>query len=164
MTEISRTALFGKLNNVAYKGIESATVFCKMRGNAYVELVHWLHQILQLQDSDLHRIIKRFELNPAHLARDFTDSLDRLPAGATSISDLSAHVEQAVEQGWLYASLMYGSNQVRTVLSKLPISATIFMLFRDSSKRSIPIPYWTSSVPLFPAHRKTICLLMTAVR
>jgi type VI secretion system protein VasG len=114
MTEISRTALFGKLNNLAYKGIESATVFCKMRGNPYVELVHWLHQILQLQDSDLHQIIKRFELNPSHLARDFTDALDRLPAGATSISDFSAHVEQTVEQGWLYASLMFGSNQVRT--------------------------------------------------
>ncbi len=114
MTEISRTALFGKLNNLAYKGIESATVFCKMRGNSYVELVHWLHQILQLQDSDLHRIIKKFELNPSHLARDFTDALDRLPAGATSITDLSSHVEQAVEQGWLYASLKYGSSQVRT--------------------------------------------------
>ncbi len=114
MTDISRTALFGKLNNLAYKGIESATVFCKMRGNPYVELVHWIHQMLQSQDSDLHRIIKRFELNPSHLARDFTDSLDRLPAGSTSISDFSAHVEQTVEQGWLYASLMYGSNQVRT--------------------------------------------------
>ena len=114
MTEISRTALFGKLNNLAYKGIESATVFCKMRGNPYVELVHWLHQILQLQDSDLLRIIKKFEINPSHLARDFTEALDRLPAGSTSISDLSAHVEQAVEQGWLYASLKYGSSQVRT--------------------------------------------------
>ena len=58
MTEISRTALFGKLNKVAYKAIEGATVFCKMRGNPYVELVHWINQILQLQDSDLHRIIK----------------------------------------------------------------------------------------------------------
>jgi type VI secretion system protein VasG len=114
MTAISRTALFGKLNNVAYKGIESATVFCKMRGNPYVEIVHWLHQLLQLQDSDLHRIIKKFELNPSHLARDFTEALDRLPAGATSISDLSSHVQEAVEQGWLYASLMYGSNQVRS--------------------------------------------------
>ncbi|SMG66255.1 ATP-dependent Clp protease, ATP-binding subunit ClpB, partial [methanotrophic bacterial endosymbiont of Bathymodiolus sp.] len=114
MTEISRTALFGKLNNMAYKGVESATVFCKMRGNPYVELVHWMHQILQSQDSDLHRIIKRFELNPSLLARDFTDSLDRLPAGSTAISDFSAHVEQTVEQGWLYASLKYGSNQVRT--------------------------------------------------
>ncbi|MDD5268007.1 MAG: type VI secretion system ATPase TssH [Methylococcales bacterium] len=114
MTAISRTALFGKLNNLAYKGIESATVFCKMRGNPYVELIHWLHQILQLQDSDLHRIIKKFELNPSHLARDFIEALDRLPAGSTSISDLSSHVQEAVEQGWLYASLMYSSNQVRT--------------------------------------------------
>ena len=63
MTEISRTALFGKLNPVAYKAIEGATVFCKLRGNPYVELVHWLHQILQAQDSDMHRIIRHFELD-----------------------------------------------------------------------------------------------------
>ena len=43
MAEINRTALFGKLNSLAYKSVESATVFCKMRGNPYVELVHWLH-------------------------------------------------------------------------------------------------------------------------
>ena len=55
MTEISRTALFGKLNPVAYRAIESATVFCKLRGNPYVELVHWLHQILQAQDSEIGR-------------------------------------------------------------------------------------------------------------
>ena len=55
MSEINRVALFGKLNEIAYKGIESATVFCKMRGNPYVELVHWVNQILQLPDSDLHR-------------------------------------------------------------------------------------------------------------
>ncbi|MGZ8215603.1 MAG: AAA family ATPase, partial [Methylosarcina sp.] len=114
MTAISRTALFGKLNNLAYKGLDSATVFCKMRGNPYVEMAHWLHQILQLQDSDLHRIIRKFELNPSHLARDFTEALDRLPAGSTSISDLSSHIQEAIEQGWLYASLMYNSNQVRT--------------------------------------------------
>ena len=52
MGEISRAALFGKLNSVAYKAIEAATVFCKLRGNPYVELAHWFHQLLQLQDSD----------------------------------------------------------------------------------------------------------------
>jgi type VI secretion system protein VasG len=114
MTEISRTALFGKLNNLAYKGIESATVFCKMRSNPYVELVHWLHQILQLPDSDVHRIIKRFELNPSRLANDFVQLLDRLPAGASSLSDFSIDVEESVEKSWLYASLKYASNQVRS--------------------------------------------------
>ena len=40
MAEISRNALFGKLNPVTYHAIESANVFCKLRGNPYVELVH----------------------------------------------------------------------------------------------------------------------------
>jgi type VI secretion system protein VasG len=114
MTEISRVALFGKLNTVCYKGIEGATVFCKMRGNPYVELVHWLHQILQLQDSDLHKIIRQFNLDPSRLAKDFTDALDRLPRGSTSISDLSAHIEDAVERGWVFGTLMFGESQVRS--------------------------------------------------
>jgi len=114
MTEISRTALFGKLNSLGYRAIESATVFCKMRGNPYVELVHWLHQILQYQDSDLHRIIRDFDLDVSRLAQDFTDALDRLPRGSRSISDLSSDVEEAVERGWVYGTLMFGETQVRT--------------------------------------------------
>src|SRR6266850_534744 len=114
MSDISRSALFGKLNSLAYKAIESATVFCKLRGNPYVELVHWLHQIVQGPDSDVHRIIRRFELDSSRLAKDITDTLDRLPRGATSISDLSTHVESAVERGWVYATLMFGDSQVRT--------------------------------------------------
>ena len=114
MAEISRSAMFGKLNSIGYKSIESATVFCKMRGNPYVELIHWFHQILQLQDSDLHRIIRHFQLDPARLAADMTAALDKLPRGATSISDLSSHLEEAVERGWVYGSLMFKESQVRT--------------------------------------------------
>jgi type VI secretion system protein VasG len=61
MADISRTALFGKLNSLAFKSVESATVFCKMRGNPYVELVHWLNMVLQLQNSDLHRIVNHYD-------------------------------------------------------------------------------------------------------
>ncbi len=114
MADISRVALFGKLNSLGYKAIESATVFCKLRGNPYVELVHWLHQILQLPDSDLHRSIQYFNLNPSRVAKDFTEALDRLPRGATSISDLSSHVDAAVKEGWVYATLMFKDAQVRT--------------------------------------------------
>jgi type VI secretion system protein VasG len=114
MTEISRSALFGKLNSLAYKAIEGATVFCKLRGNPYVELVHWIQQILQTPDSDMHRIIRHFEVDGSRLAKDITEALDRLPRGATSISDLSMHVENAVERGWVYSTLMFGDVRVRT--------------------------------------------------
>jgi type VI secretion system protein VasG len=53
MAEIKRSTLFGKLNPLGYKSIEAATIFCKLRGNPYVETVHWFHQLLQQQDSPL---------------------------------------------------------------------------------------------------------------
>src|SRR5918993_2915064 len=114
MSEINRSALFGKLNSLAYKAIEGATVLCKLRGNPYVELVHWIQQILNSPDSDMHRIIRHFEVDSSRLAKDLTEALDRLPRGATSISDFSTHVENAVERAWVYSTLMFGDSRVRT--------------------------------------------------
>jgi type VI secretion system protein VasG len=114
MSEISRTALFGKLNPMLYKAIEGATVFCKLRGNPYVELVHWMHQILSTNDSDIHRIIRHFDVDASKLAADLTKALDRLPRGATAISDLSEHIENAVERAWVYGTLKYNDSQVRS--------------------------------------------------
>ena len=114
MTEISRVALFGKLNPITYRAIESATTFCKLRGNPYVELVHWIRQILEGQDSDLHHLVRHFELEPSRLAADITQALDKLPRGATAISDFSPHIEEALERGWVFATLMFGEAQVRS--------------------------------------------------
>ena len=132
MAEIKRSILFGKLNPIAYKAVESATIFCKMRGNPYVELVHWLNQIFQLADSDLHKIIKHFGLNTSRLATDLTTALDKLPRGATSISDFSPHLEEAVERGWVFGSLLFGENRVRTghvvvALLKTPSLRNVFL-------------------------------------
>ena len=114
MSDISRAALFGKLNSLGYKAVEGATVFCKLRGNPYVELVHWLHQVLQLQISDVHCIVRALDLDAARLARDLTVALDRLPRGATAISDLSPHLIDAVERAWVWATLKYQASQIRS--------------------------------------------------
>ncbi len=114
MAEIKRSILFGKLNTVGYKAMEGATVFCKLRGNPYVELVHWLHQVFQSPDSDVHRIVKHFGLDASRVAGDLIATLDKLPRGATAISDFSPHLEEGVERAWLYASLLYGDSKVRT--------------------------------------------------
>jgi type VI secretion system protein VasG len=114
MAEIKRTTLFGKLNPIGYKSIEGATVFCKLRGNPYVETLHWLHQVLQQPDSDLHRIFRHFQLDGSRLAADLVAALDKLPRGATSISDFSPDIPVAIERGWAYATLLFGEFQVRT--------------------------------------------------
>jgi type VI secretion system protein VasG len=114
MTEISRVALFGKLNKVGYQAVEGATVFCKMRGNPYVEVIHWLAQLVQVDNSDVQKIIQHYDIDPGKLSADMTRALDALPRGASSISDLSSHLQDSMERAWVYGSLLYNSNQVRT--------------------------------------------------
>ena len=114
MTEINRSNLFGKLNSQLFRAAEAATVFCKLRGNPYVELVHWTHQVLQDQDSDLLRILKHYGLDVSRIQADVTAELDRLPRGATSIADFSEHIDHAIERSWLYATLLYGDSVIRS--------------------------------------------------
>ena len=114
MTEISRANLFGKLNEVGYRSIESATKLCKLRGNPYVELVHWLDQICNQQDSDIHHILRHFDVDLSHLSRDLTNNLEMLRGGASSISDFSEDISSGVERGWVYSTLLFKDSTVRT--------------------------------------------------
>ncbi len=114
MTEISRASLFGRLDAAALTSIESATGFARMRGNPYVELVHWIHLLLQDPQGDIAAIRQSFGLDEARLARDVVGTLDLLPRGASAISDFAPQVEEAIEKGWLYASLQFGAAKVRT--------------------------------------------------
>ncbi|WP_408909181.1 type VI secretion system ATPase TssH [Xenorhabdus szentirmaii] len=97
-----------------FTSLESATTFCKLRGNPYVELVHWLHQLMQQQNSDLQHIIRYFALDESILAKDIVTALDRLPRGASAISDLSEHIDNSVERGWTYCSLKFGAEKIRS--------------------------------------------------
>src|SRR5688572_12959198 len=114
MGNISRVALFGKLNSLAYKAAEGAAVFTKLRGNSYIEIAHWIHQMLQLQNSDIHCIVKHFQLDAGKLARDLVANLDKLPRGSTAQPDFAGHFEDAIENAWTWASLKYGVGQIRT--------------------------------------------------
>ncbi|MDR5734106.1 type VI secretion system ATPase TssH [Caballeronia sp. LZ025] len=114
MAEISRVALFGKLNKLGYKTVEGARVYCKMRGNPYVELAHWITQIVETPNSDWQRIVAHYGIDAAVLSREMTATLDRLPRGATSISDISEHIGDAIERGFVYGALLFGATKVRT--------------------------------------------------
>jgi len=114
MTEISRASLFGRLNPTALKAIETATSFCKMRGNPYVELIHWLHVLLQESRNDVGAIRTAFAVDDTKLARDLVAALDALPRGASAISDFAPQIEEAIEKGWIYASLQFSASRVRS--------------------------------------------------
>ena len=114
MTELSRTALFGRLDQVALKSIQTALEFCKQRHNPYVELAHWVHVLLQDAHNDVGAIRAFYGLNEAQLAGDMVKTLGALPGGATAVTDFSPQIMESIEQGWIYASLMFDATKIRT--------------------------------------------------
>ncbi|WP_330982226.1 MULTISPECIES: type VI secretion system ATPase TssH [Enterobacterales] len=112
---ITRKNLFSKLNNTLFRSIESATTLCKLRGNPYVELVHWFNQLwTQESDNDFKIIARYFDIDSAKLDNDLTRALARLPGGASSIADFSYCIELAVERAWVYSSLECTASRIRS--------------------------------------------------
>ena len=112
---IERKNLFGKLNNTLFSSIESATTLCKLRGNPYVELVHWINQLWSEEsDNDFKLIIRHFNVDISRLERDLQRAMSSLPTGATSIADFSYCIELAIERAWVYSSLQCSAAFVRS--------------------------------------------------
>lgn len=103
-----------KLNSTLYKSLESATVYCKLRGTPYVELAHWLHQLHQQPDNDLRRILAYCQVDPADLDRDLFEAISALPSGSSSVASMSDHVISSVGKAWFYASLTMNDSSIRS--------------------------------------------------
>lgn len=137
MSNISRSVLFAKLNDALYKSLESAFTYCRLRENSYVELVHWLHILVQKSNNDIDCIGRYFEINMDKLRDDVLVAVESLPTGASNVADFSKHVEEAVEQSWTYTSLLFDSQHIRSafLLYTLLKSAELSnILFRISSQ------------------------------
>jgi len=111
---ISRQALFGKLGTTLFRSAESATAHCKLMGNPYVELVHWLNQILQQSDSDLHRVLRQCGIERTVLDRDMARALSALPGTASSVIDFSHHIDTAIERAWVITTLEMNDRRIRS--------------------------------------------------
>lgn len=114
MAKLKRIQMFGKLDRTAYQAMESATVLCKARGNPFVELVHWINQIVLADKTDFHAIFNAFDVDTARLSKDLVAAMDRLPRGASSISDFADSVEIAIKEAWMITSLVFNERLIRT--------------------------------------------------
>jgi type VI secretion system protein VasG len=108
-----RKELIGKLDPICLRGFKAAADAAKLRGNPYVELVHWIEQLALVDRGDFQFILADAGVDLGRLAADMARSIDKLPYGATSIEEFSDHIFHAVQEAWSLASLQFGSEVVR---------------------------------------------------
>ncbi|MBB4229612.1 type VI secretion system ATPase TssH [Rhizobium mongolense] len=110
-----RKELVGKLNPVCLRAFKAAADAAKLRGNPYVELVHWIEQLALVDRADFQLIFNDAGVDLGRLAADMARATDKLPYGATSIEEFSDHIFHAIQEAWSLASLQFGSDEVRGV-------------------------------------------------
>ncbi|MER8796193.1 type VI secretion system ATPase TssH [Mesorhizobium sp. M0984] len=109
-----RKELVGKLNPVGLRAFKAAADSAKLRGNPYVELVHFIEQLVLSDRSDVQMMIADAGVDASRLAADMTRAVDKLPYGATSIEEFSDHIFHAIQEAWNLATLEFGLEEVRS--------------------------------------------------
>ena len=109
-----RKELVGKLNPTCLRAFKAAADAAKLRGNPYVELVHFIEQLVLSDRSDVQLILADAGVDAARVAGDMTRAVDKLPYGATSIEEFSDHIFHAIQEAWNLATLEFGNEEVRS--------------------------------------------------
>ena len=108
---ISRSGMVSRLGPKAMTALQTAHGFAKLRENPYVEIAHWLHALNADKSSEIAAIKAKFGVDDGAVAADIVSALDKLPRGASSL-DFSQQLMEAVQQGWMYASLQFNAGRV----------------------------------------------------
>src|SRR4051794_3722357 len=114
MADISLEAVTGKLNRVGYEAFIQALRQAKGAGNRNLELAHWLTHILQNNHSDITLTAEHFKLDRAKLLMDLGEAVGSLRPNQTEMPEVSDQVQEVLDSGWYYATLLFGETQIRT--------------------------------------------------
>ena len=132
---VKRKELVARLNLPCQRAFKAAGDSAKLRGNPYVELVHFVEQLALLERGDVQLILAEAGVDGSRLAADMTAAIDALPRGATAISAFSDHIFEAIHAGMSYGALQARDETVRSayiLLGALKVPALDGLLGRIS--------------------------------
>jgi type VI secretion system protein VasG len=141
--DISVEQVTGKLNRVGYDAFMQALRHAKNAGNRKVELAHWFAHIVQNDRSDVTLTIDHFKLDRAKILMDIDDAIGALRLNQTEMPEISDQVQELLDNGWYFATLLFGETQIRTghllvgAFKKTELRRALAGLSREFSKINV---------------------------
>jgi type VI secretion system protein VasG len=134
--------LIGKLNATCRGALESAAGLCMSHTHYEVDVEHFLLKLLDLKDTDFHKILRHFEVNADRLTADLTRALEGFKTGNARTPVFSPQIPKMIQEAWMLASIEFADDVVRSghiVLALLKNEQTARLLISDSdSLRKVP--------------------------
>jgi len=106
--------LIEKLNPHCKQALESAVATCFSQTHFYVEIQHWLLELLKSKTNDLHEILKYFAVNSEKLEQDILVVEQKFKTGNGHAPALSEYLMKLVQKAWVSASINMKSDNVRS--------------------------------------------------
>jgi type VI secretion system protein VasG len=135
--DLNIQSLINKLNDTCRSAIHSAAGLCLSRTNYDVDVEHLFLKLVEVDDTDLARIFRHYEIDPSRVLKDITEALDRLKTGNARTPALSPRIGQLLEDAWMLASIDYGATKVRSghLTLALVSSGNLARLAREISQQ-----------------------------
>ncbi len=111
---LDQAELIGKLDSTCLNALEGAAGLCVTRTNFNVELEHWLIKLAEAPDTDLSRILRRFEVDCVKLRSELVGALDRLKTGNNRTPTLSPLIETLLREAWVLATIQFRATEIRS--------------------------------------------------
>ncbi len=132
-------ALIARLNTTVRGAMEGAAGLCMSRGHYEVEVEHVLAKLMDVENTDIRRILRQFEIAPEALERELGKALDGFKTGNQRTPALSAMLPRLFEAAWGWASIEYGEAKIRS-------GHVLIALLADSElRRLVSVSALTSS-------------------
>jgi len=106
--------LIGKLNSTCRSALESAAGLCLSETHYEVDVEHFLIKLLEMTNTDVHKILRHFEITESRLVSDLTRSLEGFKTGNARTPALSPRIPHMIEEAWLIASVNFQVPGVRS--------------------------------------------------
>jgi type VI secretion system protein VasG len=132
---INLKGLIGKLDDTSRRALEGAAGLCLSRTHYDVDIEHVLTKLMEMPDTDLHRIFRHYGVDTSKFSRDMTRVLDGFKTGNARTPSLSPRVPRLINEAWSLASIEYGSNRVRSghLMLALLGEQDLVRMMRDAS-------------------------------
>ena len=135
MPKTNLKSLIAKLNDTSRTVLEQAAGFCLSQTHYEVDIEHFFFKLLDRQDTDLHKILRYFEINESRLRGDLTRAMDGFKTGNARTPALSPRIPKMIQDAWLIASVDFQAQSVRSghiLLGILSDDEMAQMLFSSS--------------------------------
>ncbi len=147
--------LLSKLNDLCSQSMQNATAFCCREGNPYVDVAHWLYQMLFFQDSDLLRILRHYDVSSERLAKELSLFLETLPRDAgAGLVGYSSHLQDALGLAWNDCTLRHKQSRIRSAHIIIALLKSVEL---NSVVQAISSEFGKISADDLSAHFHSLC-------